>query len=45
MSDDYLPMLLAQMQQAMVDLRVRVEQLEEAVAEMTPEAQYLDGSQ
>ena len=47
MSDDYLPLLLANMQQAMVELRLRVEALEDQVASLSdPEegGRYLDGS-
>lgn len=48
MSDDYLPLLLANMQQTMADLRQRIEALEEQVASLSDEGEgprYLDGSQ
>lgn len=49
MSDDYLPLLLANMQQTMADLRQRIEALEDQVASLSDEAdegpRYLDGSQ
>ena len=48
MSDDYLPLLLATMQQEMVNLRQRVEMLEQATADMVDEGEepdtYMDGT-
>ena len=48
MSDDYLPLLLANMQQEIADLRQRVEMLEQATADMADEGEepdtYMDGT-
>lgn len=42
MSDDYLPLLLANMQQSVVELRQRVQALEEQMASLTQPDEYDD---
>ena len=42
MSDDYLPLLLANMQQTVMDLRTRVQTLEEQMASLTQPDEYDD---